>query len=85
MDVVEANGLTQDRLAEVVCYEDVVVSIRKIVATGHINLVETLAELIADRCLEDPRVKKVKVRVEKMDVFADATSVGVEIERLNHN
>ena len=60
-------------------------SIRKIVATGHINLVETLAELIADRCLEDPRVKKVKVRVEKMDVFADATSVGVEIERLNHN
>jgi len=85
MDVVEANGLTQDRLAEVVCYEDVVVSIRKIVATGHINLVETLAELIADRCLEDPRVKKVKVRVEKIDVFADATSVGVEIERLNHN
>ena len=83
MEVIESEQPVQDRLADVVCYEDVVTAIRGIVAAGHINLVESLAELIADRCLEDRRVRKVRVRVEKLDVFADASSVGVEIERLN--
>jgi dihydroneopterin aldolase len=83
MDVVENEEPIQDRLADVVCYEDVVTAIRAIVAAGHINLVESLAELVADRCLKDRRVKKVRVRVEKLDVFADASSVGVEIERFN--
>ena len=83
MEVVETEKPVQDRLADVVCYEDVVTAIRGIVAAGHINLVESLAELVADRCLMNPRVIKVQVRVEKLDVFADASSVGVEIERFN--
>jgi dihydroneopterin aldolase len=83
MEVVESEQPVQDRLADVVCYEDVVTAIRGIVAAGHINLVESLAELVADRCLQDRRVRKVQVRVEKLDVFADASSVGVEIERFN--
>jgi dihydroneopterin aldolase len=44
--------------------------------------VETLAEQIAALCLEDRRVRVARVRVEKLDVFVDATSVGVEIERV---
>lgn len=83
MEVVETEKPVQDRLADVVCYEDVVTAIRGIVSAGHINLVESLAELVADRCLMNPRVIKVQVRVEKLDVFADASSVGVEIERFN--
>ena len=83
MDVLESDQPFQDRLTDVVCYEQVVASIREIVAEGHINLVETLAEEIAGRCLKDHRVKAVRVRVEKLDVFADAVSVGVEIERIN--
>jgi dihydroneopterin aldolase len=83
MEVVEGDQSTQDRLSDVVCYEDVVTATRTIVTAGHINLVESLAELIANRCLEDQRVKNVRVRVEKLDVFADASSVGVEIERFN--
>ena len=71
-----------DQLANVVCYEEVVSGIRALVAEGHVNLVETLAEQIAALCLEDRRVRVARVRVEKLDVFADATSVGVEIERV---
>jgi dihydroneopterin aldolase len=71
-----------DRLANVVCYEQVVSGIRALVEKGHLNLVETLAEQIAALCLEDSRVRIARVRVEKLDVFADATSVGVEIERV---
>ena len=71
-----------DQLANVVCYEEVVSGIRALVGEGHVNLVETLAEQIAALCLEDRRVRVARVRVEKLDVFADATSVGVEIERV---
>ena len=71
----------EDNLVNVVCYEDVVVGIKSIIAQGHINLVETLAEHIARLCLTDGRVARVLVRVEKLHVIAEAASVGVEIER----
>jgi dihydroneopterin aldolase len=72
-----------DRLSEVVCYEDVADGIRNLLAKGHVNLVETLAEQIAEMCLADARVRTARVRVEKLDVFPDATSAGVEIERFS--
>lgn len=81
MAVLEHAGPLADDIVHVVSYEDVIEGIKKMLATGHINLVETLAENVADLCLVDPRVCKVMVRVEKLDVYAEAASVGIEIER----
>ena len=72
-----------DDLARVVDYEAIVVRVREIVKSGHVQLVETLAERLARTCLDDARVLNVRVRVEKLDVFVDAASTGVEIERWN--
>jgi 7,8-dihydroneopterin aldolase/epimerase/oxygenase len=71
----------RDELRRVVDYETVAGTVRSIIAAGHVMLVETLAERIAEACLEDLRVQLARVRVEKLDVFADAASAGVEIER----
>ena len=79
----EGAGPQDDKLSEVVCYEDVADGIRSLVGAGHVNLVETLAEQIAATCLEDERVRVARVRIEKLDVFEDAASAGVEIERFN--
>jgi dihydroneopterin aldolase len=65
----------------VVDYEAVTTKIRAIVAGGHINLAETLAERIAQSCLDDRRVRAVTVRVEKLHALPGAESAGVEIER----
>ena len=81
--VTEQSVISTDRLADVVCYEDVADGIRSIVNNGHVNLVETLAEKIASKCLEDKRIKATRVRIEKLDVFKDAASAGVEIERFS--
>jgi dihydroneopterin aldolase len=70
-----------DELARVVDYEKIANRVRSIGGAGHTRLVETLAERIAETCLIDDRVQLVRVRVEKLDVFADAVSAGVEIER----
>jgi dihydroneopterin aldolase len=77
----EGKPQSRDRLDQVVCYEKIVVAVRALVGDGHVNLVETLAERIAGLCLQDARVHSARVRVEKLDVFADVASVGVEIER----
>lgn len=70
-----------DDIANVVSYEDIINGIRSIIAEGHINLVETLAERIAEFCLADPRVGYVRIGVDKLDIVPEAASVGVEIER----
>jgi dihydroneopterin aldolase len=71
----------RDELSRVVDYEKLADRVRGIVRAGHVRLVETLAERIADACLADRRVHLARVRVEKLDIFQDATSAGVEIER----
>ncbi len=71
----------RDELSRVVDYGVIAARVRQVVASGHISLVETLAERLAEACLEDPRVESARVRVEKLDVLPDAFSAGVEIER----
>lgn len=81
--VYEHESPLNDDLGRVVCYESISDKVRALMNRGHVNLVETMAEDIAAVCLDDRRVRSVRVRVEKLDVFADAASVGVEIERFN--
>ncbi len=81
LSVREAKGATADDISHVVSYEIVVKKVEAILAEGHINLVETLCEKIADACLRDRRVLAARVRVEKPDIIPNARSVGVEIER----
>ncbi|MFT9068497.1 MAG: dihydroneopterin aldolase [Acetobacter syzygii] len=70
-----------DDLSRTVSYERVVQLVHRIVQEGHVRLVETLAERIASGVLADARVRVVRVRIEKLDVFEEIEAVGVEIER----
>jgi dihydroneopterin aldolase len=83
LSVKESAEPLKDDISNVVSYERVVDHVKEIVAAGHVHLVETLAEMIAQRCLENPWVTGVRVRVEKPDIIPEAGSVGVEIERLS--
>lgn len=70
-----------DDFADVVNYETIVAGIKAITEAGHINLVETLADRIAELCLADRRVRATRVTVEKLDVWPETESVGVVVER----
>ena len=78
----EEDRALHDQIKNVVSYEHIVDGVRALTSKDHINLVETLAEQIAELCLGDERVSRVRVRVEKLDIYKEAASVGVEIERL---
>ena len=79
----EGEAPVDDDLVNVVDYEALVDGVTALIARGHVKLVETLADDVATMCLGDRRVHSARVRIEKLDVFAQAESVGVEIERFN--
>jgi dihydroneopterin aldolase len=81
LSVHEAEGPVTDEISHVVSYEIIAKKVETIVAEGHVNLVETLAERFAEACLRDKRVAAARVRIEKPDIIPNARSVGVEIER----
>ncbi|MBT5074194.1 MAG: dihydroneopterin aldolase [Kordiimonadaceae bacterium] len=83
--VKEEMAPLNDDYKNIVCYEKVVTGIKNIVCSGHVELVETLAEKIADFNMIDPRIVSVRVRVEKLEAIENTTSVGVEIERHRDN
>ncbi len=69
-----------DDVSHVVSYDLIVKAIHSVVEAGHINLLETLAERVAAKCLAHRRAAKVRIRIEKLDRLEEA-SLGVEIER----
>lgn len=79
--VAETPGRPPRDYSEVVCYEQLVNRAKALLAEGHVDLVETLAEQLAGLCLADGRVERCRVRVEKPDAIAEASGVGVEIDR----
>jgi len=67
-----------DDMAEVPSYADIIDTIVALARGGHIKLVETFAERIAERVLSDARVKAVRIVLEKLE---RGPSRGVEIIR----
>jgi dihydroneopterin aldolase len=76
----EAGFSGEDR-RRVINYEKIVAAIRDIAASGHIDLCEGFAARVSDACFADPRVGRVRVTVEKLDVFPEAEAVGAILER----
>ncbi|MFQ5747735.1 MAG: dihydroneopterin aldolase [Gemmatimonadota bacterium] len=70
-----------DEFAKAVDYRAITKGILELAEGSAFLLVEALAERIAALCLEDERVERVRVRVEKPGALRFADGVGVEIER----
>ena len=84
VDLYAANrdATAPDDIKECVDYSDVVKKVIKHAENSKRYTLEALAEDIAELCLEDPRVLKTTVRVEKPGAVRFTQSVGVEIERM---
>jgi len=82
----DPNLIPDDRnLDSIINYEDVIKNIKKITNKKHHPLLETLAEKIFLKVFENRRVKKVKLRIEKLDILKNTSSVGIEVEKSKFN
>ena len=83
---IDQNLIPNDKdLKSIVNYEQVIKTITKITSRKHYLLLETLAEKIFFKLFENPRIKKILLRIEKLDVIKNTTSVGIELEKTKSN
>jgi len=69
----------RDDMDTVPSYTDIIDAVNDITGAGHINLIETFAEAIAERILRDPRIEAMRIRIEKLE---RGPVRGVEIFRM---
>jgi (5-formylfuran-3-yl)methyl phosphate synthase len=69
-----------DDMRAVFSYDVIIDAIRIVLAAGHYELVETMAERIAESVLQHDRVRAIEICIEKLDI-APPASVGVRIKR----
>jgi dihydroneopterin aldolase len=83
VDLTPAARSLDDDIGRTFDYDTIISGIKAIVARGHINLVETVAEDVARHCLAHPRAARVVVKIEKLD--KEPGAVGVEIVRVKES
>ncbi len=85
IQVIDNLNIVDESIDNVVSYEKVIKNLKEILSTGHIELLETLGEKISDMCFNDKRILRIWMKLEKLDVFSDAKSVGIEIVKDKKN
>ena len=71
---------TNDKdIKSIVNYGQVVKLIRKLTKSKHYNFLETLAEDTFDVLFKDKRIGKIMLKIEKLEILKDCSSVGIQI------
>ena len=77
---------TNDKdLKSIVNYDKLVRLIKKLVRNKHYNFLETLAEDIFDELFKDKRIDKIVLKIEKLEIIKDCSSVGIQISKKRSN
>ena len=63
----------------IVNYENVINDIKRLTKKTHFELLESLAESIFDEIFKNRKVRKIKLKIEKMDIIKETISVGIEV------
>lgn len=79
LEVAATAAAETDDVDQVLSYDTITDAIEEELATERMNLLETFADRVAERCLADRRAVRVFVRIEKLDRIPGA--LGVEIVR----
>ena len=73
---------TNDKdIKSIVNYGTIVKLISKLVKKKHYNFLETLAESVFDELFKDKRIGKIMLKIEKMEILKECSSVGIQITK----
>lgn len=81
MDCDVRRAAVTDQLEDTVDYKTIKLGIVSMVEASTFNLIETLADRVAEICLKDEKVQRVTVTVDKPGALRFARSVAVEVTR----
>ena len=68
-------------LSSILNYEEVVMKIEQLTDSDHHELLEDLAENIFNMIFKNKLVKKINLKLEKLDILKKTKSVGIEVSK----
>ena len=83
IDIITDSNIKPDNsnLLSIVNYEDTINKITSLTKVKHHELLEDLAENIFDIIFKSKIVKKVNLKLEKLDIIKNTESVGIEVSK----
>ena len=69
-------------LSTILDYEKVIKNLTLLVGKKHYDLLEELSESIFEMIFNSKLVKKVNLKLEKLDIIKNAESVGIEVSKI---
>ena len=81
VDYMDKKPSNDRDLKSIVNYAKIVKLIKKLVKNKHYNFLETLAEDVFDELFKDKRIDKISLRIEKLEIMKDCSSVGIQISK----
>ena len=66
-------------IKSIVNYENVINDIKRLTKKNHFELLEGLSESLFDEMFKNKKIKKIKLKIEKLDIIKETSSVGIEV------
>ena len=68
-------------IKSIVNYESVINDIKRLTKKMHFELLEGLSESLFDEMFKNKKIKKIKLKIEKLEIIKETTSVGIEVTK----
>lgn len=75
------NSVSSDDLADTVDYDIIITKIKNLVKLSRFKLIEKMTGEILREIMEDKRISRCKLKVDKVGVFPDVDSFSVTLEQ----
>ena len=66
-------------IKSIVNYESVINDVKRLTKKKHFELLESLSESLFDEIFKNKKIKKIKLKIEKLDIIKETRSVGIEV------
>lgn len=74
------NSLKSDKLSDTIDYDIIIKIVKDVVEKGGFKLIEKMAGEIIKKIMQDQRIKRCKLEIDKVGVAAEVDSCSIEIE-----
>ena len=78
IEITTDSNLKPD-IKTIVNYESVINDVKHLTKRTHFELLENLSESIFDEIFKNKKIKKIKLKIEKLEIIKETTSVGIEV------
>ena len=68
-------------IKSIINYESVINDVKKLTKKTHFELLESLSESIFDEIFKNKKIRRIKLKIEKLEIIKETKSVGIEVAK----